>query len=168
MGKDALVGEAALLDLPHFLLDLVEVFGSERGSAIEIVVEAGIDGRADAELGLGIELEHGRGQQVRGGVSVNLECLGILVGQDLEGRIFLEGAGEVVKLAIDFGHDGGVGQSRTDGFGDIERGGALGDGLLTAVRQGDINAATHRENFSVTRGNDLVIAGKGTAAQRPA
>ena len=43
--------------------------------AVEIVIEAVLDRRADAELGLGIQLEHGGGQQVRGGVAVDLERL---------------------------------------------------------------------------------------------
>src|ERR1035441_8043630 len=50
-GEDALVGERARLDLPHLLLDFFEVVGSERGGAVEIVVETVLDGRADAELG---------------------------------------------------------------------------------------------------------------------
>ena len=52
-GVDALVGKIARLNLPHLLLDLFEILGSERGGAVEIVIEAGLDGRADAELGFG-------------------------------------------------------------------------------------------------------------------
>ena len=51
-GIDALVGEMALLDLPHFLFDLLEVFGREGRGAVEIVIKAVLDGRTDAELGL--------------------------------------------------------------------------------------------------------------------
>src|ERR1035437_5950382 len=47
-GEDAFVGERARLDLPHLFLDLFEVAGGERGGAVEIVVEAVLDGRADA------------------------------------------------------------------------------------------------------------------------
>ena len=83
-GEDAFVGESARLDLPHLLLDLLEVVGSERGGAVEVVIEAVLDGRADAELGFGIELEHGGGEQVGGGVAVDFERLGVLGGEDLE------------------------------------------------------------------------------------
>src|ERR1019366_9913341 len=67
-GKDAFEGEGAGLDLPHLLLDLFEVVGGEGGGAVEIVVEAVVDGGADAELGFGIEFEHGGGEEVGGGV----------------------------------------------------------------------------------------------------
>src|SRR5436309_128839 len=50
----------ARLDLPHFLLDFFEVFGSKRNRAVEIVVEAVLDRGSDAEFGLGIQLEHRR------------------------------------------------------------------------------------------------------------
>ncbi len=70
---DALVGEIARLNLPHFLFDFFQIFGRERRGAVEIVIEAGVDGRPDAELGFGIELEHGRGQQVRGGMAIDLQ-----------------------------------------------------------------------------------------------
>ena len=88
---DALVGEVARLDLPHLLLDLLEVLGRERSGAVEIVVKAVVDGRADAELGLGIQLEHRRRQQVRGRVPVHLERLGILGGQDLQAGVLSRG-----------------------------------------------------------------------------
>ena len=75
-GVDALVGQVARLDLPHLLLDLFEIFGREGRGAVEIVIEAGVGGRADAELGFGKQLEHGGGQQVRGGVAVDLSASG--------------------------------------------------------------------------------------------
>ena len=88
--------------------------------AVEIVIEAVLDGRADAELGFGKQLEHGGGQQVRGGVAVDLERLGILGGEDLERGVLFDGAGEIEQLAVDLGHDGGVGQARADASGDID------------------------------------------------
>ena len=74
-GKNAFVGEGAGLDLPHLFLDLLEVVGRKGGGAVEIVVEAVLDGRTDTELGFGIELEHGGSEQVGGGVAVDLERL---------------------------------------------------------------------------------------------
>jgi len=104
---------------------------------VEVVVEAVVDGGADAELGFGVELEDGGGEEVSSGVPVDLEGLGILVGQDLEGGVGIEGAGEVPEDAVDAGDDGGFGEARGDGLGDVEGPGAGGDGFLAAVGQGD-------------------------------
>ena len=143
-GEHALVGQVARLDLPHLLLDLFEVLGRERSGAVEIVIEAVVDGRADAELGFGIQFQHGRGQQVGGGVAVDLERLGILGGQDLERGVLFDGAGEVEHLAIDLGHDGRVGQPGADAPGDIDGTGLGRDGLFTPVGQSNFDV-THRE-----------------------
>jgi hypothetical protein len=137
----------ALLNLPHFLFDFLEVFGREGRGAVEIVVEAVIDGRSDAQLGIGIELQHGRGQKVGGGMAIDHQRFGILGGEDLKGGVLFDGTGQVVKLAVDLGDDGGVGEARADGFGDIDGAVARGDRLLAAVGQSDLDVA-HRE-FSV-------------------
>src|SRR5260370_31784616 len=71
-GENPFVGERARLYLPHLLLDLFEVVRGERGGAVEIVIETVLDGRADAELGFGIEFEHSGGEQVRRGGSVTV------------------------------------------------------------------------------------------------
>ncbi len=70
VGDDA-AGEAlaALLDLLHLLLDGLEVIGVEGLLDVEVVVEAVLDGRADAQLGFGEQLLHGLRHDVRGGVA---------------------------------------------------------------------------------------------------
>ena len=77
-GQLALVGQILGLQLPHVRFDLFEILGREGRLALEIVVEAGVGRRADAELGFGKQLQHRGGQQVRGGMPVDLERLGIL------------------------------------------------------------------------------------------
>ncbi len=78
LGNDSpLVRKVLRLEFPHLGLDLLEVVGGKRRGALEIVVEARVGGRADAELGLGIEIQHGRRQQVRGRVPVDLQSLRI-------------------------------------------------------------------------------------------
>ena len=119
-GIDTLVGEVARLDLPHFLLDLLEVLRRERRGAVEVVIEAVVDGRPDAQLGFGIQFEHGGGQKMGGGMAVDTERLGILGGEDLQGGVLFDRAGEVVQLSVDLGDDGGVGEARADGLGDID------------------------------------------------
>ena len=69
---DALIGKLARLDLPHLLFDFLEVVGGERNGAVEVVIETVVDGRPDAELGLRVQFEHGSGQQVRGGMAVDV------------------------------------------------------------------------------------------------
>jgi hypothetical protein len=74
---EALRGRAAVLleslervvgaDLdPHLLLDRLQVGGGQRSRQVEVVVEAVADGRTDAQLRVGEDLEHGRGHDVRG------------------------------------------------------------------------------------------------------
>ena len=55
-------------DLLHLLLEGREVLGGEGPLGVEVVVEAVLDRRADAELGAGEQLLHGLGQHVRGRV----------------------------------------------------------------------------------------------------
>src|ERR1017187_5162155 len=143
-GKDAFVGEGAGLDLPHLLLDLLEVVGGEGGGAVEIVVEAVVDGRADAELGFGIEFEHGGGEEVGGGVAVDLERFGVPGGEDLNRGVLLDGAGEVEHLAVDLGRQAGVRQAGADASGDIDGTCPGRDGLFTPVGQSNFDV-THKE-----------------------
>src|SRR5689334_3164518 len=56
----------ALHQFLHFLLDLFQVFRSERSRTIKIVKEAGFSGRTMAELGLRKKFQYGGGEQVRG------------------------------------------------------------------------------------------------------
>lgn len=72
----------ALLDLLHLLLDGLEILGRERPLDVEVVVEAVLDRRADAQLGLGEQLLHGLCHDVRGGVAQDVQAVG---GGDLDG-----------------------------------------------------------------------------------
>jgi hypothetical protein len=60
-------------DLLHPLLELRQVLRLERLRHVEVVVEAVLDRRADAELGLGEDVLHGLGQHVRGRVAQHVE-----------------------------------------------------------------------------------------------
>ena len=64
---------ARLDDLLHALLDLGEVVGLERLGDVEVVVEAVLDRRADAELGLREDVLHRLGEHVRGRVAQHVE-----------------------------------------------------------------------------------------------
>src|SRR3954452_650199 len=71
------VRDVLLHELSHLLFDLGEVFGRERGWAIEVVEEATLGCRTVTELGLRKKLEHGGGEQVRGRMAENFERLRI-------------------------------------------------------------------------------------------
>ena len=64
----ALEGQARGLLLAHLRLDLLEVGGRQRTRQVEVVVEAVLDGRTDAELRLREELQDGGSHHVRGAV----------------------------------------------------------------------------------------------------
>ena len=96
--KFARVGQVLLHQLLHLLLDGFEVFGRKRLLAIEVVEEAGLGRRAVAELGLGKELEHGGGHQVRGRVAIDFQRFGIAIGQDAQLGILLQRTREVDEL----------------------------------------------------------------------
>ena len=98
----------ALLDLLHLLLDGLEVLGREGLLDVEVVVEAVLDRRADAQLGLGEELLHGLRHDVRGGVAQDVETV---LGGDLDGLdlvAVLHRVREVLELAADAGRDDGA------------------------------------------------------------
>ena len=63
-------------DLLHLLLERREVLGGEGPLGVEVVVEAVLDRRADAELGAGEELLHRLGQHVRGRVPDHRAAVG--------------------------------------------------------------------------------------------
>ena len=100
VGDDA-AGEPlpALLDLLHLLLDGLEILRRERPGDLEVVVEAVLDRRADAQLGLGEDLLHGLGHDVRGGVAQDVQAV---LGGDLHGLHGLavpDLVGEVLELS---------------------------------------------------------------------
>jgi hypothetical protein len=70
--------------LGHLGFDGGQVLGREGLLAIEVVEEAGIGGRTVAELGLGKQLEHRRGQHVRGRVAHHLQRLGVVLLHQLQ------------------------------------------------------------------------------------
>jgi hypothetical protein len=69
---------AGLDDLLHPLLELREVIGLERLRDVEVVVEAALDRRTDAELRLGERVLHGLGQHVGGRVPQHHEPVGLV------------------------------------------------------------------------------------------
>ena len=97
-GDPAVEALALLDDLAHRGLDLREVLGHERGLDVEVVVEAVLDRRADAELRVGEELLHGLGHHVRGGVPQDVAAV-LAVDRDALDLVAVgELVGEVAQL----------------------------------------------------------------------
>ena len=88
---------ALLDDLPHPGLDLLEVLGHERGLDVEVVVEAVLDRRADAEPGVREHLLHGLRHHVRGRVAQDVAAVGGVDGHALDLVAVLELVGEVAE-----------------------------------------------------------------------
>ena len=166
LGRHApFVGEVLLLQLPHLRLDLLEVLRRERRVALEIVVEAVVGGRADPELGLRIEFHHGRRQQVRGGVPVDLHRLRISRSQNLKRGIGFERAREIGQFAVHLGGDGVLRQPRANRLRHVDGTRPSRNGPLAAIRQSHSNAA-HSIDFSAYHSDTLRSFGGGPMALR--
>ena len=77
LGKvQALVREVRLDQLPHLVLDLLQIILGERFFAEEIVEEAGLSGRPDAGMRVREEFEDRRRQEVRRRVAIDFQPLG--------------------------------------------------------------------------------------------
>ena len=131
----ALIRQIPGLDLCHARFDSFEILGRKRRLALEVVIEAGVGGRPDAELGLGKQFEHRRRQQVSSRVPVNLERFRILRSQNLNFGVFFERPGQIVQLSIHARHHGVVGQARADRLGDVQRAAPGRRGRLAAIGQ---------------------------------
>ena len=104
---------ALLDDLAHPGLDLLEVLGLERGLDVEVVVEAVLDRRADAEPGVREELLDGLRHHVRGRVPQDVAAVGAVDRHALDLVAVGELVGEVAQLAADPGGDHGRRRRRT-------------------------------------------------------
>ena len=95
-------------DLLHLLLELGQILRGERGGHVEVVVEAVLDRRADAELGVREQVLDGLREDVRGRVPDDRQTL---VGRRLH-RLDLvavgDHPGQVAQLPVDLGGDGGA------------------------------------------------------------
>ena len=134
----ALVGNVLRGDLAHLGLDFFEVFRRERLVAQEFVEEASFDRRADAELYVGIELEHGCGQKMRGGMAQHLDRVRILRGEDREFYIAVERARKIDQLAVGARDERFLGEARRNLLRDFGGGRSARDFACSAVGQRDL------------------------------
>ena len=83
----------------------LEVLRGERLVDVEVVVEAVLDRRADAELGLGEQLLHGLGHDVRGGVPQDVAAVVAGDVHRLDHVAVAHRRRQVAQLAVDPGGD---------------------------------------------------------------
>ena len=86
--------------LHHLGFDFRKVGFGDRHGRVDVVVEAVLDGRADAELDAGVERFERFGQQVRRGVPEGVLALFVLPLVELDGGIFVDGARQVDRRAV--------------------------------------------------------------------
>ena len=106
-------------DLPHLVLEPGEILGGERLGDLEVVVEAFVDGRTEADLRVGAKASHGRGQHVRRGMPEHAQRCRVAVGEHAERAAGAQRRGEVLNLPVDFHGDGRLEQPLTDRADDV-------------------------------------------------
>ncbi len=138
LARPDLLGEGFVArdDLAHFLFDRGEVFRRERLVAEEVVIEAVLDHRADRDLRARPQRLHGFGQHVRGVVPDQLQCAGIVAGDEFDFGVALDWIGEIDDHAIERHRHRALGQRRRNALGDIEAGDVLGEFAFRAVGEG--------------------------------
>ena len=125
-------------ELDHLLLDRAEVVRRQRMLAqVDVVVEAGLDRRADAELRPGEERFHRFCHQVGGAVPVGVLALVVRPREDPHRGIGGERACEIARLAVDADGERLPGQARADALRDGLSGDAAGILALRSVGQCD-------------------------------
>ncbi len=98
----------ALMISRHLLLDRGEVVGGERPLGQEVVVEAVLDRRPDAEQGAGEQLLHRLGHHVRGRVPQHRQAVGRVCANRLDVDISVGGPGQIAQLPGRIAHDHGT------------------------------------------------------------
>ena len=94
-------------DLPHSLLDANEVVRRERDFTRKVVIEPVLNGRADGDLGLGIEFLDRFGHNMCRIMAKQFEGIGVIACDDLDVRVMLDFEIEIPHDAIN-AHGKGV------------------------------------------------------------
>src|SRR3546814_18705602 len=121
-------------DRVHALLDGRKVGGREGGLPGEVVVEAVFDGRAEGDLGAGIEFLHRLGQDVGAVVAQQLKRVCVAGRDDLYRRVAIDRPGEVAQGDVDLHGERRPGGAGARGTGDPTAGDSPNGGAPGATR----------------------------------
>jgi hypothetical protein len=141
LARPDLLGEGGVAgdDLAHLGLDRREILRREGLLAVEVVVEAVLDDRADGHLRAGKESLHRLGQNVGAVVPDELERTRVLARDELDLRIARDRVGKVGQGAVEHHGDRALGQRLRDAFGDFAPGDAVGKLARGAIGEGQRN-----------------------------
>jgi osmotically-inducible protein OsmY len=117
----------------HLRLEVGEILGGEGLRHLEIVVEAVLDARAEADLRVGAEATHRGGEQVRGRVAEHIERRRILLREHAKGAARSQRGAEVLHRAVQLHGDGRAQQAGADARDHIARQRAVRDATDGAV-----------------------------------
>ncbi len=132
----------------HLLLYLREVsLGEGLAIHVDIIIEAILDGRSDAELDTRIQGFEGFRHQVGRGVPENPAGIFILPFQELHGRIGRNRAGKVHHDVVYLGGQNLCRQSRTDALCDFIRGDPFVVGAHVTVRKSNVDHTLLKLNW---------------------
>ncbi len=127
-----LLGERLICgdDLAHLRLDLLQIAGSETLLAVEVVIEAVVDDRADGDLRAGEQFLYRVGHHMGGVVADEFQRFRVIASDDLDRGILRNWVYQIGQLAVDGERHGFLGQ----GFGDAGSQFRAGDtGLVFAL-----------------------------------
>ena len=94
-----------LYDLPHFKFKIFKIFGGESFLNVEVVIEAILDRRADAEFRLGMQVLHRLREHVRGRMPQDREPGRRLDADRLDPVAVGQAVREIPRGAVDLGRD---------------------------------------------------------------
>jgi hypothetical protein len=136
-------GVVRLGHLPHLPLDGLEVVGGEGPGHLEVVVEAVLDRRAEADLRLREQLPNRGCQHVRRRMAQHLQRRRVLFGEDLQRRVLPDGPAEVPYVPVHPCRHRGTRQARPDRLGHGTCRGSGGLGPNRSVGQRDLDVVRH-------------------------
>jgi hypothetical protein len=114
-----LVRQVGCGELAHLALDCLEVLRHERAIDDEVVEEAVVGRGTNAALRVREERGHGRGQQVRGAVTVQRERFRRALSDDADAPVGGERAAEIHQAAVHGGGERRRGEARRNRSRDV-------------------------------------------------
>ena len=122
-------------ELVHTFFERVDIFLSQGMVKVNVVVETIIDNRTDRHFGVWPQLFDGMAQQVRAGVTNDLQTFFIFCGDDGQCRIVFDQIGGIHQLTVDTAGDGRFRETRTDVQGNIHWANSAVEMALAAIRK---------------------------------